>query len=50
MYYNPEVFGILPYRHSYTQTGEETISAFFLPCFKSIKDLSLLDKRGFISD
>lgn len=50
MYYNPEVFGILPYRHNYTQTGEETISAFFLPCFKSIKDLKMLDSRGFISD
>lgn len=50
MYYDPEVFGILPFRHCYTQTGEETISAFFLPAFKSIKDTSMLDKRGFISE
>lgn len=50
MYYNPKVFGILPYRHNYTQTGEETLSAFFLPAFKSIKDLSMLDHRGYISD
>lgn len=50
MYYEPTVFGILPFRHCYTQTGEETISGFFLPAFKSIKDTSMLDKRGFISE
>jgi glycyl-tRNA synthetase alpha subunit len=50
VYYNPEVFGVLPYRHSYTQTGDVTISAFFLPAFKTIKETNLLDKRGWISD
>lgn len=50
MYYNPTIYGVLPYRHNYTQTGEETFSAFFLPAFKSIKDTKLLDKRGYISD
>jgi hypothetical protein len=50
VYYNPEVFGVLPYKHSYTQTGDITISAFFLPAFKTIKETHLLDKRGWISD
>lgn len=50
MYYNPHVFGILPYRHNYTLTGEYTISSFFLPAFKAIKDLKLLDSRGYISE
>ena len=50
MYYEPTVFGILPFRHCYTQTGEETISGFFLPAFKSIKDMSMLDRRGFITE
>ncbi len=50
MYYNPRIFGILPYRHKYTQTGEETITAFFLPAFKTIKENYLLDDRGWISE
>ncbi len=50
MYYNPEIFGVLKYRHNYTQTGEVTLSAFFLPAFKAIKEMYLLDHRGFISD
>lgn len=50
MYYNPKIYGVLPFRHNYTQTNETTISAFFLPAFKTIKDVKLLDKRGFISE
>lgn len=50
VYYNPKVFGVLPYKHNYTQTGDITISSFFLPAFKSIKETHLLDKRGWISD
>lgn len=50
MYYNPKVFGILPFRHNYTQTGDSTISSFFLPAFKTIKDPKLLDNRGYISE
>lgn len=50
VYYNPKIFGVLPYRHQYTQTGDTTISSFFLPAFKSIKETNLLDHRGWISD
>lgn len=50
MYYNPTVFGVLPFKHNYTQTGETTYSAFFLPAFKTIKETYLLDNRGYISD
>lgn len=50
IYYNPKIFGVLPYRHNYTQTGDYTISSFFLPAFKSIKEHYLLDSRGYISD
>lgn len=50
IYYNPKTFGVLPYKHSYTQTGDVTISSFFLPAFKSIKETYLLDHRGWISD
>lgn len=50
MYYNPSIFGVLPYKHRYTQTGDEAITAFFLPAFKTIKETFLLDSRGYISD
>lgn len=50
MYYDPEIYGVLPFRHNYTQTGDYTISAFFLPAFKTVKQVSLYDKRGYISD
>lgn len=50
MYYNPQLFGVLPYKHNFTATGEETLSSFFLPAFRTIKETYLLDKRGWISD
>lgn len=50
MYYNPEIYGVLPFRHSYTQTGDVAITSFFLPAFKTIKETKLLDKRGWISE
>lgn len=50
MYYNPEIYGVLPFRHNYTQTGESTMSAFFLPAFKTVKQMSLYDHRGFITE
>ncbi len=50
MYYDPEIYGVLPFRHNYTQTGDYTTSAFFLPAFKTVKQVSLYDSRGYISD
>lgn len=50
VYYNPELFGVLPFRHNNTQTGEEAITAFFLPAFKTVKDRTYRDKRGFTEE
>ncbi|MCD8210505.1 MAG: hypothetical protein LUC37_03045 [Prevotella sp.] len=50
MYYNPQLFGILPYKHKYTATGEEALTSFFVPAFKIIKDKSILDKRGWCTE
>ena len=47
MYYKPDMFGILKYKHSFTQTGEEAQTAFFIPSFKIIANkLELADHRG----
>lgn len=50
VYYNPVQFGVLPYRHNFTKTGESTLSSFFLPAFRTIKETSLLDNRGWLDD
>lgn len=50
VYYNPKLFGVLPFRHNYTQTKEEAITAFFLPAFKTIKNRQYRDSRGFTNE
>lgn len=50
MFYDPKMFGVLPFKHNYTQSGEYIITSFFLPAFRTIKENYLLDHRGWISD
>lgn len=50
MYYEPQLFGVLPYRHNFTKNREYVITSFFLPAFRTIKELSLLDSRGWLDD
>lgn len=50
MYYEPQLFGVLPYRHNFTKNGEYAITSFFFPAFRTIKELSLLDSRGWLDD
>ena len=45
IYYNPEAYDVLPFRHKYTQTGEEALTGFFIPAFAQVWDC--LDKRGY---
>lgn len=49
MFYDPEAYGILPHRHSYTQTGEQALTSFFIPCTKIPKNRErFLEHRGFV--
>lgn len=49
MFYDPNAYGILPHRHSFTQTGEQCLTAFFVPCTKIPKNRSrFLEARGFV--
>lgn len=43
---NPDAFNILPYRHSYTKTGEQVLSGFFIPAFTFVNADGYVDKRG----
>ena len=45
IYYNPEAYDVLPFRHKYTQTGEEALTGFFIPAFAQVWDC--LDSRGY---
>ncbi len=45
IYYNPEAYDILPFRHKYTQTGEEALTGFFIPAFAQVWEF--LDHRGY---
>lgn len=46
IYYNPESYNILPYRHNFTDTGEWVMTGYFLPAF-CMNLRGILDKRGF---
>jgi hypothetical protein len=46
MYYNPDTYDVLRYRHRYTASGEEVITAFFLPCYKALDLEGIIDSRG----
>ena len=46
-YSNPEVYGALPYKHKYTPSGEEIISAYFIPAYTIINKPGYMDHRGF---
>lgn len=51
MFYDPKAFGILPFRHKYTQLGDEALTAYFVPCTKIPKDRKrFLEHRGFVDD
>lgn len=46
IYYEPQAFKVLPYRHSYSQTGETVITAFFIPYYAQSLDPDFMDPRG----
>ena len=46
IYYHPNAFKVLPYRHNYTQTGEYELTAFFIPYFVQSLREEFMDSRG----
>ena len=45
IYYHPEAYDVLPYKHRYTQTGEEALTGFFIPAFAQVWEF--VDHRGY---
>ena len=46
IYYEPEAFKVLPYKHNYSQTGDTVITGFFIPYFAQSLDPKYMDHRG----
>lgn len=46
IFYDPEAFNVLPYKHHYSQTGDEVLTGFFLPAFSIVKG-EYMDDRGY---
>ena len=45
IYYYPDAYDVLPFRHNYTQTGEQALTGFFIPAFAQVWEC--LDSRGY---
>lgn len=43
---NPLGYGILPYKHNYTKTGETVLTSYFIPAFTFVNAEGYVDKRG----
>lgn len=46
IFYDPEAFNVLPYKHHYSYTGDEVLTGFFLPAFSIVKG-EYMDDRGY---
>lgn len=46
MFFNPEGYSALPYRHNYTQNGDFVTTGFFIPAFTFVAMDGYIDKRG----
>lgn len=46
IYYHPEDFDVLPYRHCFTDSGEQVLTGYFIPAYSVILRPGYLDKRG----
>jgi len=50
IYYHPEPFGVLPYRHNYTSDGSTILSGYFIPAFTQSMVPGMTDHRGYCDE
>ena len=46
LYYDPQKYNILPYRHRYTADHSEVLTGYFLPAYSLVLAPGFLDSRG----
>lgn len=47
MFFNPDAYNILPYKHNFTEDSEYALTAFFLPAYAMVIDPKFMDHRGY---
>lgn len=47
IYYDPEAYEVLPYRHNFTANGEYIKSGFFIPANSLVNTPDYMDSRGY---
>lgn len=50
IYYHPEPYGVLPYRHNYTSDGSTILSGYFIPAFTQSMVPGMTDERGWCDE
>lgn len=50
IYYHPEPYGVLPYRHNYTSDGSTILSGYFIPAFTQSMVPGMTDERGYCDE
>ncbi len=50
IYYNPEPYGVLPYRHNHTSDGSTILSGYFVPAFTQSMIPGMTDERGYCDE
>lgn len=50
IYYHPEPYGVLPYRHNYTSDNSTILSAYFIPAFTQSMVPGMTDERGYCDE
>lgn len=50
IYYNPEDYDVLPFRHNCTPTKEFTLTGYFIPAYSVILKPGFLDNRGYTDE
>lgn len=46
MFYNPNGYNFLPYKHNHTKDGDTVYTAFFIPAYTFVAAEGYVDKRG----
>ena len=49
IYYDPETFLVLPYKHTYTEDQSEVLTGFFIPSYAALDLPDLVDSRGVVN-
>ena len=48
IYYDPESYLVLPYKHHYTDDNTEVVTGFFIPSYAALDKPEVVDFRGVV--